>query len=209
MAIDLDRARRDTPGVQHVNHMNNAGAALMPEPVRRAVVDHLDREATIGGYEAADAAEEALERGVYRAIATLIGADPSEIAVIENATRAWDMAFYGVPLQAGDRILTAEAEYSSNVIAFFHQAQRRGAVVETVPSDETGQVDLKALARALDGRKRKGRVGLVAMTHIPTNGGLVNPAAEIGRLTRAADVPYLLDACQSVGQLPVDVAAIG
>ena len=88
MAIDLDRARRDTPGVQHVNHMNNAGAALMPEPVRRAVVDHLDREATIGGYEAADAAEEALERGVYRAIATLIGADPSEIAVIENATRA-------------------------------------------------------------------------------------------------------------------------
>ncbi len=209
MAIDLDRARRDTPGVQHVNHMNNAGAALMPEPVRRAVVDHLDREATIGGYEAADAAEEALERGVYRAIATLIGADPSEIAVIENATRAWDMAFYGVPLQAGDRILTAEAEYSSNVIAFFHQAQRRGAVVETVPSDETGQVDLKALARALDGRKRKGRVGLVAMTHIPINGGLVNPAAEIGRLTRAADVPYLLDACQSVGQLPVDVAAIG
>ena len=209
MTIDIDRARRETPAVARVNHLNNAGAALMPAPVLQAVVGHLEREAEIGGYEAADEAEAALEDGVYRSLARLLGAEPAEIAVVENATRAWDMAFYGLPLQAGDRILTAEAEYSSNVIAFFHQAQRRGAVVETIPSDETGAVDLKALARALDGRKRKGRVALVAITHVPTNGGLVNPAAAIGALTRAAGVPYLLDACQSVGQLPVDVAGIG
>ncbi|WP_374449951.1 aminotransferase class V-fold PLP-dependent enzyme, partial [Stella sp.] len=209
MDIDLERARRETPGVAHVNHMNNAGAALMPDPVRRAVIGHLEREAEIGGYEAADAAADDLERGVYESLARLVGAGAGEIAVIENATRAWDMAFYGLPLQAGDRILTAEAEYSSNVIAFFHQAQRRGAVVETIPSDETGAVDLHALARAMDRRRRKGRVGLVAITHVPTNGGLVNPAAEIGRLTRAAGVPYLLDACQSIGQMPVDVAEIG
>ncbi|BBK31542.1 hypothetical protein STHU_21760 [Allostella humosa] len=181
----------------------------MPRPVLQAVQDHLAREAEIGGYEAADAVEAALETGVYQSIASLINAAPAEVAVIENATRAWDMAFYGVRLQPGDRILTAEAEYSSNVIAFFHQAQRRGAVVETVPSDETGQIDLKALGRALDVKKRKGRVGLVAVTHIPTNGGLVNPAVAIGKLARAAGVPYLLDACQSVGQMPVDVVEIG
>ena len=123
-------------------------------------------------------------------------------------TLAWDMAFYAVPLQKGDRILTAEAEYSSNVIAFFQQARRTGAVVETVPSDNEGDLDVNALARALDD-KAKGKVGLVAITHVPTNGGLVNPAAAVGNLTRAAGVPYLLDACQSVGQMPVDVAAIG
>ncbi len=209
MTIDLERARRETPGVAAVNHLNNAGAGLMPAPVLKAVVDHLELEARIGGYEAADAAEALLEDGVYRSIATLLGAEPGEIAVVENATRAWDMAFYALPLQAGDRILTAEAEYSSNVIAFFHQAQKRGAVVETIPSDESGQTDLKAMARALDSRKRKGRAGLVAITHVPTNGGLVNPAAAIGKLTRAAGVPYLLDACQSVGQMPIDVAEIG
>ncbi|BBK37754.1 hypothetical protein STAQ_28320 [Allostella sp. ATCC 35155] len=209
MEIDLDRARRETPGVARVNHLNNAGAALMPEPVLRAVVDHLQREAEIGGYEAADHATDDLEHGIYHAIARLLGAEPDEIAVIENATRAWDMAFYGLALRSGDRILTAEAEYSSNVIAFLHQAQRRGTVVETVPSDEYGQIDLRALGRALDPRRGRGRVGLVAVTHVPTNGGLVNPAAEIGRLTRAAGVPYLLDACQSVGQLPVDVRQIG
>ncbi|MGE0717877.1 MAG: aminotransferase class V-fold PLP-dependent enzyme [Alphaproteobacteria bacterium] len=211
MPIDLDRARRDTPGTAEVRHLNNAGAGLMPAPVIEAVIGHLHREAAIGAYEAADAAEELLEHGVYAAVARLLNAEADEIAIVENATRAWDMAFYALPLRAGDRILTAEAEYASNVIAFLHQAQRRGAVVETVPSDADGQLDLAALARALDPVKSRGRgrVGLVAVTHVPTNGGLVNPAAAIGRLTRSAGVPYLLDACQSVGQMQVDVRAIG
>ncbi|MGE0723194.1 MAG: aminotransferase class V-fold PLP-dependent enzyme [Alphaproteobacteria bacterium] len=208
MPIDIDRIRRDTPGVANVRHFNNAGAALMPEAVLRAVTGHLEREAAIGGYEAADEADDLLERGVYEKIARLINAAVDEVAVIENATRAWDMAFYAVPLGKGDRILTAEAEYSSNVIAFLQQARRTGAVVETVPSDNAGDLDVHALERLLDD-KGKGRVGLVAITHVPTNGGLVNPAAAVGKLTRAAGVPYLLDACQSVGQMPVDVQAIG
>ena len=201
--LDVARLRRETPGTQEVIHLNNAGAALMPQPVLDAVIAHLQLEARIGGYEAADAESERIE-GVYRSAARLIGAAPDEIAVVENATRAWDMAFYSIPFQPGDRILTSRSEYASNVISFLQVAQQRGASVEVIPSDESGQVDVAALERMLDARVR-----LIAVSHVPTNGGLVQPAEAIGRVARQAGVLYLLDACQSVGQLPVDVGAIG
>jgi selenocysteine lyase/cysteine desulfurase len=201
--VDVARARADTPGVEQVAHLNNAGAALSPEPVLEAVFEHLRREATIGGYEAKAEREERIEHS-YDAIARLIGSERDEIAIVENATRAWDMAFYSLQLRAGDRILTTHAEYASNYIALRQVADRTGAAVVVVPDDEHGQVDVGALASMLDER-----VKLVSLVHVPTQGGLVNPAAAVGALTRAAGVPLLLDACQSVGQMPVDVGAIG
>lgn len=203
MTIDVARARAETPGCANVLHFNNAGAALMPQPVLDATIDYLRLEAAIGGYEAADQAEAAVER-VYAVAATMLGCGRDEIAVIENATRAWDMVFYALPFAPGDRILTARSEYSSNVIAFLQVSERTGARVEVIPSDESGQVSVDALGAMLDDR-----VKLIAITHVPTNGGLVNPAAAIGRVARAAGIPYLLDACQSVGQMPIDVDAIG
>ena len=204
-AVDVRRARAETPGCDSVAHFNNAGAALMPQPVLDAVRGHLDREATIGGYEAEAEASERL-RSVYDDLAGLIGAQPSEIAVVENATRAWDMAFYALTadLAPGDRILTAQAEYASNYLAYLQVARRTGAVVEVVEDDEHGQLSVAALREALDERVR-----LVSVTHVPTNGGLVNPAREIGLAANEAGVPFLLDACQSVGQLPVDVGELG
>jgi len=175
----------------------------MPEPVLSAVKNHLDREALDGGYEAAAAAHNRAER-TYTAAAELLSCRPDEIAVVENATRAWDMAFYSLRFGAGDRILTAESEYASNYIAYLQVARATGAVVEAIPNDEHGQVSLDALTSMIDDR-----VKLISVTHVPTNGGLVNPAAEIGRIARDAGIPYLLDACQSVGQMPVDVEAIG
>ncbi|MGH3685046.1 MAG: aminotransferase class V-fold PLP-dependent enzyme [Pseudonocardiaceae bacterium] len=205
MVFDVAQARRDTPGTARVAHLNNAGAALPPAQVTDAVITHLRREAEFGGYEAAEAATEQIQ-AVYPAIARLIGCEMDEVAVVENATRAWDMAFYAMPFQPGDRILTAHAEYASNVIAFLQVARRTGAVVEVVDDDEHGQLCVADLRRRLAGG---GPVKLIAITHVPTQGGLVNPAEEIGALAREAGVPFLLDACQSVGQLPIDVQRIG
>jgi cysteine desulfurase / selenocysteine lyase len=203
MEIDVDRARRDTPGTDHVLHFNNAGSSLMPQAVLDAQIEHLQLESRIGGYEAAAQQNDAVDR-VYDAAAQLIGARRDEIAVIENATRAWDMAFYSIPFEAGDRILTAMAEYASNYIAYLQIARKTGAIVEVIPNDEHGQVSLPALESMLDER-----VKLISITHVPTNGGLVNPANEIGQIARNAGILYLVDACQSVGQLPVNVDEMG
>jgi selenocysteine lyase/cysteine desulfurase len=203
MRFDLARARRETPGCERVVHFNNAGAALMPQPVLEAVINHLRLEASIGGYEAKEREHEEAER-VYAAAAQFINCASDEIAFIENATRAWDMAFYAIRFKPGDRILTAKAEYASNYIAYLQVARRTGAKIEVIPNDEHGQVSVEALRRMMDERVR-----LISITHVPTNGGLVNPAAEVGKVARDADVIYLLDACQSVGQMPIDVGRIG
>lgn len=203
MRLDVERAIWDTPGCRRVTHLNNAGAALPPSQVTEAVVAHVRREARIGGYEAEAEAADLVDR-TYRALAELIGCRPGEIAMAENATRAWDMAFYALRFSSGDRILTGRSEYASNMIAFLQVAARTGAKVEVVDDDEHGQIDVEDLRRRVDSD-----VALIALTHVPTTGGLVNPAAEVGAVARAAGVPYLLDACQSVGQLPVDVRELG
>lgn len=201
--MDIEALRRDTPGCVSRVHLNNAGAALMSRQTLGAVTSHLELEARIGGYEAAAAATDRIEH-TYDALARLVGADRDEIAVVENATRAWDMAYYALPFQEGDRILTARAEYASNAIAFLQTARRHGVSVEVVPDDESGQLSVSALREMIDER-----VKLIAVTHVPTQGGLVNPAVDIGRVAREFGITYLLDACQSVGQMSIDVAEIG
>ncbi len=203
MSIDLRLAREETPGCEHVLHFNNAGAALMPSPVLDAVLGHLNLEAQIGGYEAAEKAQDKIQ-SVYNSAAKLVNCEPDELAIVENATRAWDMAFYSIPFKPGDRILTSISEYASNYIAFLQVAQRTGAAIDVVPDDKCGRVSIEALRGMIDDR-----VKLIAITHVPTNGGLVNPAEAVGRIAREAGVLYLLDACQSVGQMPVNVQEIG
>ena len=202
MTLDIEAIRSETPGLASGTHLIASGAALMPQPVIDAVQEHIELEARVGGYEAHAARAGALD-GVYDAVAALIGARREEIALVENATVAWQHAFYALPLRPGDRILTCEAEYAANYVALLQRARRDGVRIETVPSDGDGAVDLEALERMAPG------AALIAMTWIPTNGGLVNPAAGIGAIARRHGVPYLLDACQAVGQTPVDVAALG
>ena len=199
----IDNIRADTSAVQRLNYLHNAGSALMPRQVVDAMKQYIDLEAEIGGYAAADQETERLEN-VYGSVARLINASPAEIALTENATVAWQMAFYALPFSAGDRILTAEAEYAANYVAFLQAAKRTGVKIDVVPSDASGELDVAALESMIDGR-----VKLIAITWVPTNGGLVNPAAAVGKIARKHHIPYLLDACQAVGQMPADVAALG
>lgn len=201
-AIDLDRARRDTPGVAACRFFDSAGASLMPLPVIEAVRAHLDRELLVGGYTARAEAEGAVEE-VYRSIATLIGARPDEIALTDSATRAWDQVFYGLEFSAGDRILTDQSCYGSNYLAFLQAARRTGVEIVALPDTPSGELDVDALDQAVDARTR-----LLALTWSPTASGRVNPAAAAGAVARRHDLPYLLDACQAVGQMPVHVGEL-
>lgn len=203
---EISAIRETTPGcTDDLIHLNHCGSSLPDQRVLDAQIGHLQLEATIGGYEAANVAV-AAESEVKGSIARLIGAAPDEIARFGSAAQAWSSAFWSIPMQPGQRIIVHDHEYGANAISFIHAAKTRGVVIDRVPSDEHGQVDVDVLAQRLE---RADDVALVSLTHVPTNGGLVNPAAEVGRLARAADVPYLLDACQSVGQRIVDVDEIG
>lgn len=202
-AIDLDKVRKETPGLSERIHLLASGASPSPAPVLQAISYHLNLEAEIGGYEAAAAQSEQLD-GVYGEVAALIGAQPQEIALVENATVGWCHAFYALDLEEGDRVLTCVAEYAANYVAFLQRVKRDGIVIDVVPNDETGALDVAALEAMITPR-----TALIAITWIPTNGGLVNPAADVGKVARDHGIMYLLDACQAVGQMPVDVHEIG
>ncbi|MFK7919385.1 MAG: aminotransferase class V-fold PLP-dependent enzyme [Ilumatobacter sp.] len=198
--------RAATPGcTDDLVHLNHAGSSLPDQTVVDVQVAHLHREAQIGGYEAAAEASER-EATVSASIATLLGAEPHSIARMEHATAAWNAAFWSIPMRAGQRIITHDHDYGANFIAFLRAVECFGVEIERVPSDGFGQIDLERLAAALE---RPDEVALVSLAWIPTSGGLVNPAAAVGALTRHAGVPFLLDACQAVGHLDIDVATIG
>ena len=216
---EVDAFREDTPGIAGVladtpggiAHFNAAGSALPPRAVLDAQVAYLQREAVAGGYETTEDEASALALP-YTALASLLHCDASEIAITQSATSAWQCAFGALleSFQPGDRVLTARCEYASNFIAYLQAARTRGVVVETVPSDEeTGELDVRALKASLERStvegRRLGPVKLISITHVPTSGGLVNDAAAVGALAEKHGVPFLLDACQSVGQMPTDV----
>ena len=196
--------RAETPGCNGLlTHLNNAGASLKPKRVVDAVCRHLAREEEIGGYEAALEAAQNV-RGFYESVAELLNARPSEIAFVDSATRAWHIAFHALDLKAGDEVLTSRAEYNSNMISFRYAEQRMGIRTVLVPDAPDGSIDCEALAGLITSRTR-----LISLSHVPTNDGIVQPATEVGRIARSFGVPFLLDACQSAGQMPIDVSSIG
>jgi selenocysteine lyase/cysteine desulfurase len=200
--LDIQKLRSETPGCNHVLHFNNAGSALPPFVVVNSVKRHLDLEAEIGGYEAANLAVDQSEK-VYEVAAKLINCNPDEIAFTDNATRAWKIAFYSFRFKKGDRILTCFSEFASNYLTFLHMAKRTGVIIEVIKDDSNGQLDLDDLKNKLDND-----VKLIAITHVPTQGGLINPVFEVGKYAKQMNIPYLLDTTQSLGQIPIDVRAI-
>lgn len=201
--IDLDRERAQTPGCLEQVFLDSAGSSLPPIHVVDAVVAHLRREAEVGGYRAA--AERADDLAALpTALGHLLGCSPDEVALADSATRAWNQLVTAVRWRAGDRVLIAGTEYASNAIALLQRARIDGVSVEVVPSDRSGVIDLDALDALLDERVR-----LVSLVHVPTNSGQVAPVAEVVRRAHRVGALVLLDACQSVGQLAIDVQALG
>lgn len=203
MSIDVEKVRAETPGCASVVHLNNAGASLPPTVVLDSVVEYLQAEAVVGGYELAADRAATLET-VYANASLLLGGASENWAFVESATRAWNAAFSALRFQPGDRVLSTRSEYPSNMAGILRAREIQGVEVVVVPDDESGQVDVAALESMLDSRTR-----LVSVTHVPTQGGLINPAQRIGEILRETPILYQLDACQSVGQLPVSVEEIG
>lgn len=199
----LEHWRADTPGCAHRIHLNNAGAALMPRPVHQAITDHLQLEAEIGGYEAAEARADAIAAG-YGDLARLVGARPDQIAVTSSATDAFVLALSAFDWQPGDRLVTSRCDYTSNQIQYLSLARRRGVEILHAPDLQEGGVDPDGV-RALVAR---GGVKLVAVSWVPTNSGLVQAVEAVGTVCEDFGVPYLVDACQAVGQMPVDVTRL-
>jgi selenocysteine lyase/cysteine desulfurase len=195
----LPQWRQDTPGIKDLIHLNNAGAALMPRQVIEAIQQHIHLEAVAGGYESADLRRADIEK-VYASLATLLNTKASNIALTANATDAYSRALSSIPFEKGDVILTTDNDYVSNYIAFISLQKRYGVKVERMQQDGATP-DLAALPAQME----KLRPKLVSVTHVPTNSGLVQPAAEIGKIVKTYGAWYLLDACQSAGQMPLDV----
>ena len=215
--IDVEAERAGTPGCATVNHLNNAGAALPAEATLGAQIDHLRFEAARGGYEAAAAVVDRLA-AVRASAGRLLHCGADEVVVAGSDTQAWTKAvwgyFIGGGLGPGHRVLVDRLAYDSHFLALLQVSELAGATIEVVPSLGDGTFDLEVLDALLDPRGRgpvggAGPVALVALTHVGTHRGLVNPVEEAGALCRRAGVPYFLDACQSVGQRPVDVGVIG
>jgi selenocysteine lyase/cysteine desulfurase len=203
MTLNLQKLYHDTPGKKNSIHLNNAGASLMSQQVLDTQISHLELEAAIGGYEAmAERKKEIAD--VYVSIAELIGANANEIAIVENATVGWAMAFYAIDFKPGDRILTVEAEYISNYMAYLHMARDKGVSIEVIPSGRDGNLCIDTLENMIDEN-----VKLISATHIPTNSGLINAVSDIGKVAKKYNIYFLVDACQSVGQMPIDVDEIG
>ncbi|SHF88969.1 aminotransferase class V-fold PLP-dependent enzyme [Streptoalloteichus hindustanus] len=202
--LDVAALRADTPGCAEVIHFNNAGCGLLPAPVLSAMQDHLNLEARIGGYEASAARADEV-RQFYVELGAMLNTGPDNIAFASSATHAYATALSAIPFEPGDVVLTTRHDFISNQIAFLSLRKRFGVRLVHAPDAPEGGVDVAAMADLM----REHRPRLVAATHIPTNSGLVQPVAEIGRHCRELDLLYLVDACQSVGQYPLDVDEIG
>jgi selenocysteine lyase/cysteine desulfurase len=203
VAPAIARWRAETPGCERITHLNNAGASLMPRPVGEALRAHLDLEQQVGAYEAADAESDAIQKS-YVAMGRLLGAEARNVALVQNSTVAFAQAISAFDLGPGDIVLTSRSDYASNQIMYLSLARRRGVEVVRAPDAPQGGIDPNAVRELI----RRRRPALVALTWIPTNSGLVQPVEAVGEICRDAEVPYLIDACQAVGQLPIDVRAL-
>lgn len=185
-----------------MHYLNNAGAGIVADETLHAVVQHFSLEQKVGPYAAArQVADEMAE--CYASAAAILGAPTEAISLHDSASRAWNMALYGCGLERGDRIVTLSSEFGTNLVTLYHYARQVGAAVKVVPCDPRGDFDLTEFERYVaDGAK------LVAVSHAAAHGSIVNPVEKIGGIAARYGATYLVDGCQAVGQIPVNVSTL-
>lgn len=200
---EVQQFRAATKGTAQKVHFNNAGSSLPPDVVVDTVINYLNAEAACGGYETEAKYKQQLD-DTYTLVARLINAETNEIALVENASTAWILAFNGVDFKPGDVVLSTEMEYVTNLIGLLNAKKTLGIEIKVIPNDEQGNFSLSALEEAISPKTK-----LIAVTHIPSTAGGMIPIVAIGQIAHKYGILYLVDACQSAGQIPVDVKEIG
>lgn len=197
--MDTTQIRKDTAGCEDIIHLNNAGAALMPVSVANAIRGYITIEEHMGGYEAANANREKID-DFYEYAARLLHCNSRNIAFTTNATDSYNRALSAIPFQKGDVVLLTENDYPSNFLAFISLKRRFGIELIQVKNSPGGEIDLGDLEAKLKQHQPR----LLSVSHIPTSSGLVQPLAEIAELIKDHETIFLLDACQSLGQIELD-----
>ncbi|MEN0051366.1 MAG: aminotransferase class V-fold PLP-dependent enzyme [Bacteroidota bacterium] len=198
--LNIQQVRQETPTCLQKIHLNNAGASLQPQVVVNNVIGYLQLESQLGGYETANLKAQEIQ-DFYTAVAQLLKTKPRNIAYAHHATEAYNKALSSIPFERGDVLLTTDDDYASNQIAFLQLQKKTGIQVIRAAQLPEGGVDVNSVEELI----KKHHPKLVAITHIPTNSGLIQDVYSIGKLCQQHDILYLVDACQSVGQLDLDV----
>jgi selenocysteine lyase/cysteine desulfurase len=203
---EIEKFRNETIGCNNVNHLNNAGAGLMPNVVTQSILDYIKLESEIGGYEAAALQANEIQQ-FYVQAGKLINCDASNIAFTASATDSYTRALSSILFCEGDIILTDNDDFISNQIQFLSLQKRFGIRIVRIKNAAIGGVDLQDLEEKLFTLQPR----LLAITHIPTNSGLVQPVKSIGEIySRYEKIQnnktwYIIDACQSAGQMKLDI----
>lgn len=197
--MNIEQLRKDTPHCNDLTHFNNAGAALPSKFVNESILEFLEAESRIGGYEIVE--ERAKQIGeFYTEAAALIKASPDEIAITDSASTAFSKAIFSIPFKLGDKIITSELEYGNNFLNYLKLKKEKGIEIITIRGNEASPISIEELKNAIDSK-----VKLIAITHMPTSSGVIAPVKEIGKIAKENGILYLVDTCQSIGQFPVYV----
>ena len=202
-SADVARVRQETPGLGHGVYLDNCGSSLMPEPVVAAMKSYLEQEISLGGYVAQEQQSAALSR-VYTSLAELFGGSSADYAITGSAVDAWTKAFYSIPLNAGDNIITVFNEYCSNYVAYLHREKRDGVEIRVARARQDGSLDIEHLADLVDNKTK-----IISLAHVASSDGLIADAKAVGQIAAGSNAFYILDACQAVGQIPVSFTDIG
>jgi pyridoxal 5-phosphate dependent beta-lyase len=189
------RAGRPRPAGRH---LDNAACSRQSNRVLEAVAHHARHEAELGGYVAEVAADQLLQQG-RSVLGGLVGMAAADVAFVHSAQSALVTALTGWRLPQGSRVACLPGEYAPNIA----QLRTFGLRPEPLPVDGLGRADPAGVERLLAGDPPR----LVHLTHVGSHRGVVQPAAEVAALCRAAGVPLVLDAAQSAGQADIDVGA--